>query len=103
MDSTTTCHSDANEIRSIDDTDVESCISRCDVTPECGFSFFGEDNSCSLFHTCDMESLESTSVGTTYQKLGNGISFFFIIKLDRTIISEFTVSNSNSQYDMISQ
>ena len=75
VNSQTTCPSDANEITSVANIDKSSCISRCDVTPECGYSFFGADGSgytCSLFHTCDMEALEATSVGTTYQKLGNG-------------------------------
>ena len=71
INSETTCSSDSNEITSIAGTDVPSCISRCDLTPECGFSFYGEDNSCSLYHTCD-EREEITTIGTTYQKLGNG-------------------------------
>ena len=71
VNSKTTCSTDANEIISVTDTDEPSCISRCDLTPECGYSFYGEDNSCSLYHTCD-EREETTTIGTTYQKLGNG-------------------------------
>ena len=71
VNSETTCSTDSNEITSIEDSDVQSCISRCDLTPECGYSFYGEDNTCSLYHTCD-EKEEKTTIGTTYQKLGNG-------------------------------
>ena len=71
VNSETTCSTDGNEITSVTDTDEPSCISRCDLTPECGYSFYGEDNSCSLYHTCD-EREEITTIGTTYQKLGNG-------------------------------
>jgi len=70
VNSETTCSTDGNEITSVTDTDEPSCISRCDLTPECGYSFYGEDNSCSLYHTCD-EREETTTIGTTHQKLGN--------------------------------
>ena len=75
VNSETTCSTDTNEITSFADTDVPSCISRCDLTPECGYSFYGEDNSCSLYHTCD-EKEDITTIGTTYQKLGNGNDIF---------------------------
>ena len=60
VNSETSCSTDGNEITSVTDTDEPSCISRCDLTPECGYSFYGEDNSCSLYHTCD-DREETTS------------------------------------------
>ena len=89
VDSATTCSTDANEITSVTDTDEPSCISRCDLTPECGYSFYGEDNSCSLYHTCD-EREEITAMGTTYQKLGNGNDIFgFDLKILLTCKNTF--------------